>query len=253
MKILTVKCLKDNYSYIVFNEESLFAVVIDPSESEPVINEIKKNNLKLKYIFNTHHHYDHVGGNIKLKEKYRCKVVGYEKDKDRIPEIDIGLKDNQKWKNELFECEILHVPGHTAGHICIYIEKINALFTGDTLFSLGCGRIFEGTYTEMFNSLNKMKKFPKKTKIYCGHEYTKKNSDFCLSIDTNNSKLRHKIDKIKNDIKLDKPTIPSTLEDELECNIFLRADNLEIQKQLGINSSDPIETFTKLRELKDNF
>ena len=253
MKILTVKCLKDNYSYIVFNEKSLFAVVIDPSESEPIINEIKRNNLKLKYIFNTHHHYDHVGGNIKLKEKYRCKVIGYEKDKDRIPEIDIGLKDNQKWKNELFECEILHVPGHTAGHICIYIEKINALFTGDTLFSLGCGRIFEGTYTEMFNSLNKMKKFPKKTKIYCGHEYTKKNSDFCLSIDTNNSKLRHKIDKIKNDIKLDKPTLPSTLEDELECNIFLRADNLEIQKQLGINSSDPIETFTKLRELKDNF
>ena len=253
MKILTVKCLKDNYSYIVFNEKSLFAVVIDPSESEPIINEIKRNNLKLKYIFNTHHHYDHVGGNLKLKEKYRCKVVGYEKDKDRIPEIDIGLKDNQKWKNELFECEILHVPGHTAGHICIYIEKINALFTGDTLFSLGCGRIFEGTYTEMFNSLNKMKKFTKKTKIYCGHEYTKKNSDFCLSIDTNNSKLRHKIDKIKNDIKLNKPTIPSTLEDELECNIFLRADNLEIQKQLGINSSDPIETFTKLRELKDNF
>ena len=253
MKILTVKCLKDNYSYIVFNEKSLFAVVIDPSESEPVINEIKRNNLKLKYIFNTHHHYDHVGGNLKLKEKYRCKVVGYEKDKDRIPEIDIRLKDNQKWKNELFECEILHVPGHTAGHICIYIEKINALFTGDTLFSLGCGRIFEGTYTEMFNSLNKMKKFPKKTKIYCGHEYTKKNSDFCLSIDTNNSKLRDKIDKIKNDIKLNKPTIPSTLEDELECNIFLRADNLEIQKQLGINSSDPIETFTKLRELKDNF
>ena len=253
MKILTVKCLKDNYSYIVFNEKSLFAVVIDPSESEPIINEIKRNNLKLKYIFNTHHHYDHVGGNLKLKEKYRCKVVGYEKDKDRIPEIDIRLKDNQKWKNELFECEILHVPGHTAGHICIYIEKINALFTGDTLFSLGCGRIFEGTYTEMFNSLNKMKKFPKKTKIYCGHEYTKKNSDFCLSIDTNNSKLRDKIDKIKNDIKLNKPTIPSTLEDELECNIFLRADNLEIQKQLGINSSDPIETFTKLRELKDNF
>ena len=134
------------------------------------------------YHCGTKHHYDHVGGNIKLKEKYRCKVVGYEKDKDRIPEIDIGLKDNQKWKNELFECDILHVPGHTAGHICIYIEKINALFTGDTLFSLGCGRIFEGTYTEMFNSLNKMKKFPKKTKIYCGHEYTKKNSDFCLSI-----------------------------------------------------------------------
>ena len=251
MKILIIKCLTDNYSYIIFNEKTLIATVVDPSEANPIINEIKKNNLKLKYILNTHHHYDHVGGNSELKKK--CKVVGYEKDKDRIPEIDINLKDKQKWKNELFECEILHVPGHTSGHICIYVKEINALFTGDTLFSLGCGRIFEGTYNEMFNSLNKLKNFPKNTKIYCGHEYTKKNSDFCLSIDSKNSKLKDKIDKIKNNIKNNKPTIPSTLEDELECNIFLRADNLEIQKQLGINSGDSIKTFTKLRDLKDNF
>ena len=253
MKILIIKCLTDNYSYIIFNEKTLIATVVDPSEANPIINEIKKNNLKLKYILNTHHHYDHVGGNSELKKKYKCKVVGYEKDKDRIPEIDINLKDKQKWKNELFECEILHVPGHTSGHICIYVKEINALFTGDTLFSLGCGRIFEGTYNEMFNSLNKLKNFPKNTKIYCGHEYTKKNSDFCLSIDSKNSKLKDKIDKIKNNIKNNKPTIPSTLEDELECNIFLRADNLEIQKQLGINSGDSIKTFTKLRDLKDNF
>ncbi len=253
MKILIIKCLTDNYSYIIFNEKTLIAAVVDPSEANPIINEIKKNNLKLKYILNTHHHYDHVGGNSELKKKYKCKVVGYEKDKDRIPEIDINLKDKQKWKNELFECEILHVPGHTSGHICIYVKEINALFTGDTLFSLGCGRIFEGTYNEMFNSLNKLKNFPKNTKIYCGHEYTKKNSDFCLSIDSKNSKLKDKIDKIKNNIKNNKPTIPSTLEDELECNIFLRADNLEIQKQLGINSGDSIKTFTKLRDLKDNF
>ena len=253
MKILIIKCLTDNYSYIIFNEKTLIATVVDPSEANPIINEIKKNNLKLKYILNTHHHYDHVGGNSELKKKYKCKVVGYEKDKDRIPEIDINLKDKQKWKNELFECEILHVPGHTSGHICIYVKEINALFTGDTLFSLGCGRIFEGTYNEMFNSLNKLKNFPKNTKIYCGHEYTKKNSDFCLSIDSKNSKLKDKIDKIKNNIKNNKPTIPSTLEDELECNIFLRADNLGIQKQLGINSGDSIKTFTKLRDLKDNF
>ncbi len=148
MKILIIKCLTDNYSYIIFNEKTLIAAVVDPSEANPIINEIKKNNLKLKYILNTHHHYDHVGGNSELKKKYKCKVVGYEKDKDRIPEIDINLKDKQKWKNELFECEILHVPGHTSGHICIYVKEINALFTGDTLFSLGCGRIFEGTLYE---------------------------------------------------------------------------------------------------------
>ena len=253
MKIKIVKCLTDNYSYIIFDERTLSAAVIDPSEADPIINQVEQNNLVLKYIFNTHHHYDHVGGNQKLKEKYSCKVVGFEKDKHRIPDIDIGLKDNEKWKNELFECEIKHIPGHTSGHICIYIKKLNALFTGDTLFSLGCGRIFEGTYEEMYQSLNKLKKFPNDTKIYCGHEYTKKNSDFCLSIDRNNSNLIEKIEKINKNINNGMPTIPSVLADELSCNIFLRSNNLDIQKQLGINSSDPIETFAKLRDLKDNF
>tara|TARA_Y100000590_G_scaffold410568_1_gene503755 strand:+ start:469 stop:1230 length:762 start_codon:yes stop_codon:yes gene_type:complete len=253
MKIKIVKCLTDNYSYIIFNEKTLVSAVVDPSEAGPIINEINKNNFKLKYIFNTHHHYDHVGGNKKLKEKYNCKVIGFEKDKSRIPEIDITLKDNQKWKNELFECEILHIPGHTSGHICIYIKELSALFTGDTLFSLGCGRIFEGTYEEMYNSLSKLIKFPPNTKIYCGHEYTKKNSDFCLSIDSKNSKLINKINEINKTIKNGNPTIPSILEDELECNIFLRSGNLEIQKQLGVNIGDTIKTFAKLRDLKDNF
>ena len=253
MKVIIVKCLSDNYSYIVFNEKTLIAAVIDPSEAEPIIAEIKKNNLKLMYIFNTHHHYDHVGGNSQLKNDYKCKVVGFEKDKERIPGIDITLKDNQNFKNELFECEIIHVPGHTSGHISIYIKEISALFTGDTLFSLGCGRIFEGTYDEMFNSINKLKKFPINTKIYCGHEYTKNNSIFCKSIDNRNSKLIKKIREIDMNIKNNKPTIPSTIKDEMECNIFLRADNLQIQKQLGINSKDPIKTFIKLRDLKDNF
>ena len=253
MKIIIVKCLIDNFSYIIYDEETSLAAVVDPSEAQPIIDEIEKNNLKLKYIFNTHHHYDHVGGNSILKEKYNCKVVGYEMDKNRIPEIDIKLNDNQKLKNELFECEILHVPGHTSGHISIYIKQLNALFTGDTLFSLGCGRIFEGTYDEMYNSLEKLKKFPKNTQIYCGHEYTKKNADFCLSIDTKNSKLINKISQIDERIKSNKATIPSNLEDELKCNIFLKSDNLEIQKRLGINSGNPIETFKKLRELKDNF
>ncbi len=253
MKIITVKCLTDNYSYIIFNEKTSIAVAIDPSEADPIITEIEKKNLKLKYILNTHHHFDHVGGNSKLKGKYNCKVAGFGKDKHRIPEIDINLKDGQKWKNELFECEILYVPGHTSGHISIYIKELNALFTGDTLFSLGCGRIFEGTYDQMFSSLDKLKKFPKNTKIYCGHEYTKKNSDFCLHIDPENPNLINKINDINLNIKNNKPTIPSILKDELECNIFLRTDNLEIQKQLGINSGDPIKTFAKLRDLKDNF
>ena len=253
MKIKIVKCLTDNYSYIIYDEKTLLSAVVDPSEADPIINEIEKNNLKLKYILNTHHHYDHVGGNKKLKEKYKSIVVGFEQDKKRIPEIDITLKDNQKWKNDLFECEIFHIPGHTSGHICIYIEKIKALFTGDTLFSLGCGRIFEGTYDQMYKSLSKLKKFPLDTKIYCGHEYTKKNSDFCISIDSQNSKLIKKITEIKKNIEIGSPTIPSILKDELECNIFLRSDDLGIQKQLRLNTDDPIKNFAKLRDLKDIF
>ena len=174
MKIKIIKCLTDNYSYIIFDEKTSCAAVVDPSEADPIIDQIEQNNLVLKYIFNTHHHYDHVGGNKKLKEKYNCKVIGFEKDKHRIPDIDIALKDNEKSKIELFEFEVRHIPGHTSGHICIYIKQLNALFTGDTLFSLGCGRIFEGTYKEMYESLNVIKKFPHNTKIYCGHEYTKK-------------------------------------------------------------------------------
>ncbi len=239
MKIKIVKCLTDNYSYIIFDEKTLNCAVIDPSEPGPIIDELENNNLVLKYILNTHHHYDHVGGNIKLKEKYSCKIVGFNEDKNRIPEIDITLKDNQKWKNELFECEIFHIPGHTSGHISIYIKKINALFTGDTLFSLGCGRIFEGTYEEMFESLNKLKKLPVDTKIYCGHEYTLNNSKFCIKYDTKNLDLKKKIKVINEKIINGLPTIPSTIKEELDCNIFLRTKDLE--------------SFSKLRDLKDNF
>ena len=215
------------------------ACVIDPNEAEPVIKIIEKNKVNLRYILNTHHHYDHVGGNIELKKKYNSKIIGFKDDKDRIPEIDINLKDGQKWKNELFECEILYVPGHTSGHISIYIKELNALFTGDTLFSLGCGRVFEGTHEQMFNSLQLLKNLPIETEIYCGHEYTLKNSDFCLKHDPENKALISKIEFIKNQLAKGQPTIPSTLEEELKTNIFLRSKN--------------VENFSKLRDLKDNF
>ena len=253
MKIKIIKCLTDNYSYIIFNEKTLSAAVIDPSEADPIINQIEQNKLVLKYIFNTHHHYDHVGGNQKLKEKYSCKVVGFEKDKHRIPDIDIGLKDNEKWKNELFECEVKHIPGHTSGHICIYIKKLNALFTGDTLFSLGCGRIFEGTYKEMYDSLNMLKRFPNDTKIYCGHEYTKNNLGFCIKFNPNNKYLKDKEKMLEAKIKEGKPTIPSTIKEEIQTNIFLRYNDVDVKDALNLKNASDLEIFTKLRDLKDNF
>ena len=192
-----------------------------------------------RQILNTHHHYDHVGGNKELKKKYNSCVVGFKGDEDRIPEIDILLEDNQTWKKDNFEAKIYHIPGHTSGHIAFHFFKEKKIFTGDTLFSLGCGRIFEGTYEQMFNSLNKIKILPKDTEIYCGHEYTLKNGDFCLANDSNNMKLKKKIEVIKKKLENNLPSIPTILGDEIECNIFLKAKNLD--------------SFSKLRDLKDNF
>ena len=174
MEVKIIPCLSDNYSYLIFDKDKKIACVIDPSEARPVIEAVNKLDLDLKYILNTHHHYDHVGGNKKLKEEFDAKIIGYKEDQSRIPEIDILVEDGQIWSKDNFEIKIFHVPGHTSGHVCYYLAKNKIIFTGDTLFSLGCGRVFEGTYDQMFNSLNFIKSFPKDTKIYCGHEYTKK-------------------------------------------------------------------------------
>ena len=239
MKIEIIKCLEDNYSYLIIDEKTNYACVVDPSEAEPIANFINNKNIKLKFILNTHHHYDHVGGNNDLKKKFGAKVVGFKNDKHRIPNIDILLEDNKIWKESVFEAKIIHIPGHTSGHICFYFMNDKIVFTGDTLFSLGCGRIFEGTYKEMYDSLIKLKNLPRDTKIYCGHEYTLKNSIFCSKYDKDNKNLEKKIFEINDKLKKNLPTIPSTIGEELACNIFLRAKNLE--------------DFSKLRDLKDNF
>ena len=239
MKIQIIPCLRDNYSYLIIDEKNNIACVVDPSEAEPIIEYLKNTQIELKFILNTHHHYDHVGGNKKLKEKYGARVIGYKGDKERIPGIDILVSDQETWTNRNFEAKIIHIPGHTLGHICFYFYKNDSVFTGDTLFSLGCGRIFEGTYAQMFSSLMKLKELPKNTKIFCGHEYTLQNSKFCLTYDKNNQNLKNKIDNIRVKLKAGLSTIPSTIKDELECNIFLRSDN--------------VKTFSKLRNLKDNF
>ena len=196
MRVEIIPCLRDNYSYLIINENNNDACVVDPSEAKPVIDFINKNNINLKYILNTHHHYDHIGGNKELKEKYNATVVGFKNDAKRIPEIDVLVEDNQVWKKDNFEVKIIHIPGHTTGHICFYFYKEKLLFSGDTLFSLGCGKIFEGTYKDMFESLNIIKNLPEDIYIYCGHEYTLQNSKFCIKQDPGNLNLQNKIAKI---------------------------------------------------------
>ena len=253
MLITPIPCLTVNYAYIISENYSKIVGVIDPSESTPIINFLKKENLKLNYILNTHHHYDHIGGNNKLKKLYNAKVVGFEGDKDRIPGIDIVLKDNEKWTFGKSLVKIMHIPGHTSGHICFFFEKEIIAFTGDTLFSLGCGRIFEGDHKQMLNSLNKIKALPKDTKIYCGHEYTYKNAQFCLKYDSNNIDLKKKFEKIKQLRSNNLPTLPTALEDELKSNIFLKCDQNDLKTKLNMKNQDDYKVFRKIRDLKDNF
>ena len=239
MRVEIIPCLQDNYSYLIIDDNNNSACVVDPGEAKPIVDYLKNKNIKLRYILNTHHHFDHIGGNEYLKKKFGSIVVGFKKDINRIPEIDVLLEDNQIWKAENFEAKIIHIPGHTSGHICFHFFQEKLVFTGDTLFSLGCGRIFEGTYKEMFESLNKIKSLPEETKVYCGHEYTLSNLKFCTKYNPENQNLKKKIENIKKKISDGLPTIPSTIKEELECNIFLKIKDLE--------------GFSKLRDLKDNF
>ena len=252
MKLEIIPCLTDNYSYLIYEKETNTVSIVDPSEFESCDKVIKKYG-KLNYILNTHHHTDHVDGNLRLKKKYGSKIIGFSLDKDRIPGIDILLKENQNYKIGNLEFKVIFVPGHTKGHIAFFFSKNKVVFTGDTLFSLGCGRVFEGSHKEMFSSLNKIRNLPRDTKIYCGHEYTKSNLDFCMKYDPDNKFLKDKAIHIQKKLSAGQPTIPSTIDQEIKTNIFLRCSDTIIKQTLNLANSAEDEVFSKLRDLKDSF
>ena len=253
LNVEIVSCLQDNYSYIIRERSENLVGVVDPSEFKKIDNLISKKYKKLDYILNTHHHFDHIGGNTELKEKYNCKIIGSKIDKKRIPGADLLYDDCDEFKFGGINFKIILIPGHTMGHIAFYSKEEKIIFTGDTLFSLGCGRIFEGTFKQMFDSLNKIKKLPKDTKIYCGHEYTKKNLEFCLKMDPKNKALKEKLIWINDRILKKLPTVPVSIESELNENVFLRCNNIEIKNNLAMKDSSEELVFQKLRTLKDEF
>lgn len=239
LKVAVIPALKDNYNFIIYNEAIKEAVIVDSPEEEGVMNFLSKNNLKLKYILNTHHHYDHVGCNKPIKQATKCKIMGYGEDAHRITAIDIMLKDGQIIDILGSKVQITHTPGHTLGHIVYYFIEQKWLFCGDTLFALGCGRLFEGSFQQMFDSLNKIKNLPHETKIYCAHEYTLDNAKFALTVDKDNAVLKNRYEEIKRLREKQVSTIPTNLSIELKTNPFLKANNL-------------LE-FENIRKLKDNF
>ena len=253
LEVSIIKCLMDNYSYLIKDKETNLVGVVDPSEFKAVDVEISRTYEKLDFILNTHHHFDHIGGNTDLKKKYNSKIIASTYDEKRIPDIDIKKKDGDFFSIGKTNFKVVHIPGHTLGHICFFSKQSKVLFVGDTLFSLGCGRIFEGTFEQMFKSLEKIKNLPKDTMIYCGHEYTDNNGKFCISIDKENEKLKDRIKEVQIKRKRNQPTLPVSLGQELDTNIFLRCDDKKIKNNIKMKTSSELEIFTKLRNLKDKF
>ena len=227
-KIVGLRVLNDNVIWLWINNKSV--VAIDPAVSQPVIKYLKDNELDLKAILQTHHHADHIGGTENLISEWpNVKVIASEKEKDRIPFQNLSVNEGDKLQILNREVQVIEVFGHTRSHIAFYIKNNETpiLFIGDTLFSAGCGRIFEGTYQQMYDSLKKIKLFPKNTLIYCAHEYTKANLLWALHIEPKNKNIKKKLIEVENKIALKKLTIPFLLKEEMKINLFLRADNLK--------------------------
>jgi hydroxyacylglutathione hydrolase len=253
LHILIIPALTDNYIYLLHEPVNGETAVVDPAEAGPVLDALKKNGWRLNYIFNTHHHGDHVGANLRLKQHTDCRIVGSAADRARIPGIDITVGDGDivKLGNQAFR--VIDTPGHTLGHIVYYNADSQALFCGDTLFSLGCGRLFEGSAEQMWHSLQKLKAFPAETRIYCAHEYTAANGRYALSVDADNSQLRQRISEVAELRRQNLPTLPSTIGEELATNPFFREDDANIRRYINMTEQSALATFAKLRQLKDQF
>jgi len=253
LEIQLIPCLKDNYAYAIQDQSSGKTAIIDPSEPSPVMQFLEQKKWRLDYIINTHHHWDHTGGNIAIKEQTKCKIVGPKSDEHRIPGIDITCSDGEPFMLGNSKSIAMHIPGHTLGHTAFWFPDSKALFCGDTLFTLGCGFLFEGTPKQMWTSLNRLRELPGSTRVFCGHEYTIENAEFALHIDPKNKALQKYVKRANELRNKNEPTVPSLMKDELAANPFLRVDNSSLQQKLSMEGYELFEIFAKIRALKNEF
>ncbi|MFZ2451092.1 MAG: hydroxyacylglutathione hydrolase [Methylovulum miyakonense] len=253
LNIVQIPVLTDNYIYLIHDPVSAETAVVDPAVAQPVLDELAKRGWRLSYIFNTHHHGDHVGGNLELQAKTACQIIGPAADKHRIPGIDRCVSDQDVVTLGNHSAKVLETHGHTSGHVVYYFASENALFCGDTLFVMGCGRLFDGTIADLWQSLQKLQTLPATTRIYCAHEYTQSNGRFALTLEPENPVLQEKMVRVNQLRANGQPTVPSTIAEELATNPFLRTDSVELQKSLGLAGKGSLEIFTAIRALKDQF
>ncbi len=246
-------CLRDNFVWLLRESDSGAVACVDPSEAAPVAAKLDQLGWKLTHILNTHHHNDHTGGNLELKRATDATIVGPAADKARIPGIDVALADGETYDFGKETAKVFDIPGHTRGHIAFWFERAKAVFTGDTLFSLGCGRLFEGTPQQMWTSLSKLRRLPADTKVYCGHEYTQANARFALTLEPDNPALRARVAEVDTLRAQGKATLPSTIGSEVAANPFLRAADPGLARAVGLPPADPVAVFAEVRARKDKF
>ncbi len=245
-------CLSDNYGFLIHDPASGETACIDTPDADKILAEAKARNWRITQIWNTHWHPDHAGGNEKIKAETGCHITAPAGEVERIAIFDRTVSQGDTVRLGAIEVRVLDTPGHTAGHIVYYIPSISTAFVGDTLFALGCGRLFEGTADQMWTSLSKLRGLPDDTTIYCAHEYTAANAAFALSIDPDNAALIDYAEDVKQKRSRNVPTVPTTIAKEKAANPFLRADILPFQKAMG-HAGDAVATFAEVRKRKDNF
>ncbi len=253
LEIQQIPVLEDNYVYLAHEPESGATAVIDPAVAEPVLAAARKRGWRISHILNTHNHGDHVGGNRAIQEATGCRIVGFRDDAHRIPGITDQVVDGETVMLGKAAAEVFFVPGHTRGHIAYWFAESDALFCGDTLFALGCGRLFEGTPEEMWPSLSRLRALPDETRVYCAHEYTAANLRFALTIERDNADLRQRGETVLALRHDDKPTVPSLLGEEKATNPFLRADRPSVAAAVDLAGADPVAVFAEVRRRKDSF
>jgi hydroxyacylglutathione hydrolase len=253
VEVILVPAFADNYIYVLRDAASGKVGVVDPGDAAPVQAELERRGWSLTHIFLTHHHDDHIGGAEALKARYRASVVGARADAHRIPGLDVMLGDGDRTVFGEQTARVFAVPGHTSGHIAFWFEAAETLFSGDTLFSLGCGRLFEGTPAQMWDSLQSLRSLTDSTRVYCGHEYTQSNGRFALTVDPDNAALHQRMEEVAALRERNQPTIPTTIGMERRTNPFLRADDPGVQSAIGMSGAPSVEVFAELRRRKDHF